>query len=174
MLSSNISSTCPHYMVNFSLLAAEIGPVVSGIPANFNGFASWQRYCSDVAQRKPTKLHSVWPSPGLVHYIYIFGDACAVTEFCLVQNSLCFLQVLRCRILVGSSVTARHLSSGRDPNFVALSTGRHLYLAGRPSHWALAHILASDCDSEDLFRLIKPTMVVWFCHFAIIRLHNRG
>jgi len=39
------------------------------------------------------------------------------------------------------SVTARHLSSGHEPNFVALSTGRHLYLAGRPSRWALAHIL---------------------------------
>jgi len=37
-LSSNISSTCPHNMVNFSQLAAEIGPVVWGTPANFNGF----------------------------------------------------------------------------------------------------------------------------------------
>jgi len=40
------------------------------------------------------------------------------------------------------SVTARHLSSEREPNFAALSTGRHLYSAGRPSRWALAHILA--------------------------------
>jgi len=38
LLSSNISSRCPHNMVNFSLLAAEIGPVVWGTPANFNGF----------------------------------------------------------------------------------------------------------------------------------------
>ena len=30
--------TCPHNMVNFGLLAAEIGPVVWGTPANFNGF----------------------------------------------------------------------------------------------------------------------------------------
>jgi len=37
-LSSNISSTCTHNMVNFALLAAEIGPVVWGTPANFNGF----------------------------------------------------------------------------------------------------------------------------------------
>jgi len=37
-LSSNISSTCPHNMVNFVPLAAEIGPVVWGTPANFNGF----------------------------------------------------------------------------------------------------------------------------------------
>jgi len=38
------------------------------------------------------------------------------------------------------SVTARHSSSGRQTNFVALSRRRHLYLAGRPSRWALAHI----------------------------------
>jgi len=39
LLSSNISSRCPHNMVNFGLLAAaEIGPVVWSTPANFNGF----------------------------------------------------------------------------------------------------------------------------------------
>jgi len=37
-LSSNISSRCPHNMVNFGLLAAAIDPVVWGTPANFNGF----------------------------------------------------------------------------------------------------------------------------------------
>ena len=37
-LSSNISSTCPHNMVNFGSLAAEIDPVVWGTPANFNRF----------------------------------------------------------------------------------------------------------------------------------------
>jgi len=37
-LSSNISSTCPHNMVNFGPLAAEIDPVVWGTSANFNGF----------------------------------------------------------------------------------------------------------------------------------------
>jgi len=31
-------STCPHYVVNFSRLAAEIDPVVWGTPANLNGF----------------------------------------------------------------------------------------------------------------------------------------
>ena len=32
-------------------------------------------------------------------------------------------------------------SSGRQPNYGALNRGRHLCLAGRPSGWALAHIL---------------------------------
>jgi len=33
-----ISPICPHNMVNFSPLTAEIGLGVSGTPANFNGF----------------------------------------------------------------------------------------------------------------------------------------
>jgi len=45
-LSSNTSSTCPHNMANFGPLTAEIGWPVWGTPANFNGFASWQRYCT--------------------------------------------------------------------------------------------------------------------------------
>jgi len=37
LLNSNISPTCPHNMVNFGPLAAEIGSLVWGTPANFNG-----------------------------------------------------------------------------------------------------------------------------------------
>jgi len=38
VLSSNTSSTCPHNMVNFGPLTAEISLGVWGTPANFNGF----------------------------------------------------------------------------------------------------------------------------------------
>jgi len=38
-------------------------------------------------------------------------------------------------------------SSGRQPNFAVLNRGCHLYSAGRPSRWALAHISGS----------------IWFC-----------
>jgi len=38
------------------------------------------------------------------------------------------------------TIIARHYGSGRQPNFAALNRGRHLYSAGRPSRWALAHI----------------------------------
>jgi len=38
LLSSNISSTCPHNMANFGPLSAEIISLVWGTPANFNGF----------------------------------------------------------------------------------------------------------------------------------------
>jgi len=87
-------------MVNFGPLAAEIGPVVWGTPANFNGF----RLLASLLQRRRSTeanqtLHDVWPSPGLVDYLYIFGGCYPVTEFCQVQNSLCVLQVLRSPIL---------------------------------------------------------------------------
>jgi len=109
-------------MVNFGPLAAEIGPVVWGTPANFNGFcvlaALLQRRRSTEANQT---LHGVWPSHGLVHYIYIFGGSCPVTEFCQVQNSLSILQVLRSCILVallhgtwavGASQTLRRWAQG--------------------------------------------------------------
>jgi len=38
LLNSNISAICPHNMVNFGPLAAEIGSSVWGTPANFIGF----------------------------------------------------------------------------------------------------------------------------------------
>ena len=79
MLSSNISPTCPHNMVNFGLLAAEIFSLVWGTPGNFNGF-----------RILAALLHGT--------------------------------------LVVGVSETA------------AFNRGRHLYSAGRPSRWALAHI----------------------------------
>ena len=38
LLSSNMSSTCPHNMANFGPIVAEIGLPVWGTPANLNGF----------------------------------------------------------------------------------------------------------------------------------------
>jgi len=83
LLSSNISSTCPHNMVNFGPLAVEI-------------------------------VSLVWGTPWKFHRVSRLG-----------------------------SVTARHSSIGRQPNFAALNRGRHLYSAGRQSRWALAHISSS-------------------------------
>jgi len=82
MLNIDTASTCPHNMVNFSLLTAEICWRVWGTPANFNGF-----------RVLAALLHGT--------------------------------------LVVGVSQAA------------ALNRGRHLYLAGRPSRWALAHILVS-------------------------------
>ena len=86
LLSSNISSTCPHNMVNFGPLAAEIVSLLWGTPGNFKGF-----------RVLAALLHGT--------------------------------------LVVGVSQTA------------ALNRGRHLYSAGRPSRWALAHISSFICSS---------------------------
>jgi len=83
VLKSNIFSTCPHNMVNFSPLTAEIVWRVWGTyPTNFNGcriFASLlhRRRLTEVNQT----LHDVWPSRGLLHYVYILG------ALALIRNS---------------------------------------------------------------------------------------
>jgi len=95
-LNSNSSSICPHNMVNFGLLTAEIGWRVWVTIANFNGF---RVFASLLHRRRSAEvnhtLHDVWPSPGLVHYIYILDRGLLpLTDFCQVKNSLC-IQVLR-------------------------------------------------------------------------------
>jgi len=76
-------------MANFSPLTAEIGSGVWGTPANFNEL----RVLPSLLQRRRSPeanqtLHDVWLSPGLLHYIYIFGGCCPVTEFRHMQNSI--------------------------------------------------------------------------------------
>jgi len=51
------------------------------------------------------------------------------------------------------SVTAQHSRSGHQPNFAALNGWRHLYLAGWPSCWALAHILVFVHGQADFSRI---------------------
>ena len=102
-----MSYTCPHNMVNFGPLMAEIGSGVWGTPANFNSF----RVLALLPQRRRSTeanqtFHNVWPLPALVEYIYIFHSCRSIT--------LCVLQVLRCPI---GSVTAWHSSSEPEPNF---------------------------------------------------------
>jgi len=91
-------------------------------------------------------LHDVWPSPGLVHYIYIFVDSCPLTEFCQVRSSLC-IQVVRFPILaalmqstqaVGVSQTLRRgIRNGITELSLLdiLNRGRHLYSEGGRHVW---------------------------------------
>jgi len=63
LLSSNISSTSSHNMVNFGPLVAEIDPVVWGTPSNFNGFllrlGSIRPYCMALQYWVSAKLCGV-------------------------------------------------------------------------------------------------------------------
>jgi len=99
-------------MVNFSPLAAEICWRLCGTPANFTRFASWLRYCSDVAQRRSTKLCTMFGR--LLEYytictcIHIHSGILPRAKFTL-HPSLAFSNI--------GSVTAWQSSSGRQQKF---------------------------------------------------------
>ena len=107
LLSSNISSTCPHNMVNFGLLATEIVLLVWGTTGNFNGFRV-------------------------------------------------LVALLHGTLVVGVSRTA------------AFNRGRHLYSAGRPARWALAHILVI-LKQNSYWLSIEILFVDYLGHFPLGR-----
>ena len=69
------------------------------------------------------------------------------------------------RVSCLGSVTHGTPSSGRQPNFAALNRGRRLYSAGRPSRWALAHILVSKCCTESAIAIVWlwECYLLWLC-----------
>jgi len=116
-LSSNISPTCSHNMVNFGPLAAEILSLVWGTTGNFNGF-----------RVLAALLHGT--------------------------------------LVVGVSQTA------------ALNRGRHLYSAGLPSRWALAHISSLNvfcvCWQSNIQCLNEKTQFLGFLFRRVVRNHEIG
>jgi len=67
LLSSNISPTCPHNMVNFGPVVAEIVSLVWGTPTNFNGF------CIFAALLHGTLLVSVSQTAALNRGRYLYS-----------------------------------------------------------------------------------------------------
>jgi len=59
-------------------------------------------------------------------------------------------------------VTARHPSSGHQPNCAALNRGCHLYSAWRPSRWALAHITSLLCTALTVHIARKCLWFTWW------------
>ena len=58
---------------------------------------------------------------------------------------------------------------GRQANFAALKRGRHLYPAGRPSRWALAHISSSPMNFHSswlVFLSVFITVALAFVMFG--------
>jgi len=112
ILDSNILSTCPHNMANFGSLTAEIVSEVWGTPANFNGF----RVLASLLQRYRSPEAILCTMFGrllgsyTIHFRGFLPEFCPCAKFTL-RSSLAFSYI--------ASVTARHSSSGRHPNFAA-------------------------------------------------------
>jgi len=116
LLNRNMYSTCLHNIAIFGPLTAEICWRVWGTPANFNGFRVLPLLLQQRSSLEANQtLHDIWPSPGLVHYIYTFWrlllpDRILPGAKFTLRPSLAFAYI--------GSVTAWHSSSGHQPNFV--------------------------------------------------------
>jgi len=95
-----MSSTCPHNMVNFGPLAAEICWRVWGTPANFKRVSRLGSVtaATSLSGGQPNFARCLAVSCASCYTIYISGGSCPLTEFCPVQNSL-YVQVLRSLVL---------------------------------------------------------------------------
>jgi len=146
-LKINISRMCPHNMVNCGPLTAEIGWQLLGTLANFNGFRVLASLQHRRRSTRSTKFYTMFGRLLGWYTIYAFSGALLPNgilpgvKFTL-RPSLAFSYI--------GSVTVRQSSSRRHdhPNFAAWDKEgnfaprlRHLYSAGRPLHWASAHIL---------------------------------
>jgi len=139
LLNSNISSTCPHNMANFDPLTAEIDLPVWGTPANFNQF----RVLASLLQRRRSleasqTLHDLWPSPGLVHYTYIFGGILRSFATCKIHfasKSCVLLYWQRYCTALQQRASAKLCGVVQGMELWNFRRGRHLYLAERLSRW---------------------------------------
>jgi len=124
--------------MNFGPLTVETCWRVWGTPANLNRFrvlASLLHRCRSTEVKKT--LQDVWPSPGLVHFIYTLG---AVAPNGILPPAKFTLRTSFTFSYIGS-VTARHSSSGRQPNFVVCTRNGITELSQRaPSRFGWAAI----------------------------------
>ena len=122
-------------MVNIGPLTAENYFPVWGTAANFNGFCilaallHWRRS----AQANHT-LHDVWPSPWLVHYIYIFG-AFARYKIHFAFKSCALLYWQCCCTALWQWVWAKLCGVVEGMELRNFRRGHHLYSAWRLSHF---------------------------------------
>ena len=117
LLNSNIFSTCPYDMVNFGPLMAEIGSEIWGNPANFSGLClGFFTAATSLTGSQPNfaRCLAIWAST-LYIYIHFRGllppDRILPHAKFTLRPSLAFAYI--------GSVTARHSSSRRQPNFAA-------------------------------------------------------
>ena len=100
LLSSNISSTCPHNIWRTSAHQRLRSVREFGAPRQIStGFASCLRYCSDVAHRRPTKLCTMFGRLMGWYTIYTFSGALAPDGILPGAIFTIYVQVLRSPVL---------------------------------------------------------------------------
>ena len=92
-------------------------------------------------------LHDVWPSPGLLHYIYIFGGLLppwrtfATCKIYLAFKFCVLLYWQRYCTALQQQASAKLCGVVRGMELRNFRRGRHLCAAGRPSRGTPSHIL---------------------------------
>jgi len=114
------------YLLHMSAQYGELWPTNGwdllaslGHPCKLTGFASCLPYCTDVAQRRSTKLCRTLDRLVGWYTIYAFLWLLSLTPDRILPAAKFTLR-LSLPFSYIRSVTARHSSSGRQPNFVAL------------------------------------------------------
>jgi len=108
-------------MVNFGPLGVEIGWQFGALQQISMGFASRLPYCTDVTQRRSTKLCTMFGRLLGLYTIYTFWGLLPSNGILPdAKFTLCPSLAFSC---IGS-VTAQHSSSGRQPNFAAWYTNK--------------------------------------------------
>jgi len=107
-----------------------------------------QRRCSLNANQT---LHDVWPSPGPVLYVYIFGGSCPWQNFArckihFTSKSCVLLFWQRYCTAQQQWALAKLCGVVQGMELRNFHRGRHLYLAGRPSRWASAPHSSLSCN----------------------------
>ena len=149
LLNANTPFKCPHNMVNFGQLTAEIRWRVWATPVNFNGFRSCLRYCSDVAYRRPTKLCAMYMYGRLLSWYTIYtllgvvaperNFASCKIHFASKSCVLLYWQRYCTALKQWASVRLCGVVQGMElRNFRRVC---HLCSAGRPSRWASTRVL---------------------------------
>jgi len=90
-------------------------------------------------------LHDIWPSPGLVHYIYIFRVSCPWRNFCRSKigfaSKSCLLYWQRYCTALQHRTSAKLCGVVQGMELRNFCRGRHQNSAGQLSDWASARIL---------------------------------
>ena len=112
------------------------------------GFASWQRYCSDVVHWRPTKLCTMFGRLLGCYIIYfvrglLSSNGISPSAKFTLRPSLAFscIGMQRYCTAVQQWASAKLCGVVQGMELRNFRRGRHLYSAGRPSRWAPAHIL---------------------------------
>ena len=155
LLNSNIFPTCPHNMVNFFPPTSGWDWFVSlGHPSKFQWFSRLGFVTAATSHNgsQPNFARCLAISWAGTFYIHFRG---LLPRYGILPGAKFSLHPSLALSNIGS-VTAWHSSSGHQPNFATLSRGRHLYSAGQPSRWTLAHIV--------VLLIFKYSILIWLLY----------